>query len=191
MNNGLILTLGARVFLTKGPSYNSKLLLQTDLDQFPKSNSPGISLKSNGNPSLSGWFEKTHPSTTPLPAAPIWAPLCGFVPSSRYAPRDLENPGFPVDSASEAGELFGMCHLKKTEKWKHLYKEPPKSWRFGWLEDDIPDFTWVMFRVNQSLIVRGVDEHGILKCLINYSTIPRKALLVDIHGLCPCWSFRV
>jgi len=51
-------------------------------------------------------------------------------------------------------------------------------WMVG--SDDVLDFTWVIFRVNQSLIVRGVDEHGILKCLINYSTIPRKALLVDI-----------
>lgn len=31
--------------------------------------------------------------------------------------------------------------------------------------DDVLDFTWVIFRVNQSLMFRVVDEHGILKCL--------------------------
>lgn len=96
-----------------------------------------------------------------------------------------------MDSASEAGGAYlgDAMHLKKLLENVEAFniKNPQRHGGLdGWFRWCFLDFTWVIFRVNQSLIVRGVDEDGILKCLINYSTIPRKTLLVDIHGLCPC-----
>ena len=105
--------LSASFYWQKGPSYNSKLLLQTDLDQFfPSQTPPGISLKSNGNPSLSVGFTKPIPLNYQLPAADSAASrrLRSFI--SLRTTRSWKSwvSGGP---ASEAGELFGGCHAPK------------------------------------------------------------------------------
>lgn len=104
-----------QILLTKGPSYNSKLLLQTDLDQFfPGQVNPlRVFLQS---PTEIPPFPLVSPNPSPSTVnslRPTQLPLGDFVPSSRYAPRDLENPGSRTGDSEAGGAIWGMPPKQK------------------------------------------------------------------------------